>query len=159
MTTTDTPKKQKTPVTSSPAGGTFATLETVLQRLCDILERENDILDHRRPRELMKTAKEKEALAETYDVEMRAIAANPGLMAAMGPAERAGLKKLAERFRDLLDAHARKLVAVRSVSEEMIRTIAEEAGKRQRPASGYGRNADSRHPANRPPAIAVNTSA
>ena len=155
---TDTSPKQKAAVTSSPAGGTFATLETVLQRLCDILERENDILDHRRPRELMKTAKEKEALAETYDVEMRAIAANPALMAAMGPAERTALKRLAERFRDLLDAHARKLVAVRSVSEEMIRTIAEEAGKRQRPASGYGRNANTRHPANRPPAIAVNTS-
>lgn len=115
-------------------------IETTI-RLCEILLAENKLLAARRPRELGAHQAEKETLSQAYRTGMETVQNDPSVIAATPPKEVARLKSLLGIFNRLLEDHRRALEAAKSVTERLVKTIAEELAGEDRPTHRYDRNA------------------
>ncbi len=115
-------------------------IETTM-RLCDILSMENNLLAARRPRELGAHQAEKETLSHVYQSEMETVQNDPSLIAATPHEEVARLKSVQGIFHRLLEDHRRALEAAKTVTERLVRTIADELAGEDRPTHRYDQNA------------------
>ena len=146
---------------SVDAGERVAQILAVVERLAEIIAAENAHLQQREPSLLSETEAEKGRLAAVYRRQLQEIAADPTWLKSADPTDRDRLKEAVRSFEAGLTAHARMLVAVKAVTEGMVRTVAEEVQKRNLPLEGYGRNATTSAPAAhygaiRPAAMAIN---
>ncbi len=116
-------------------------LTALLQRLTDLLEQENHLLESRRPRALVPYQEEKERLVQAYSASMHELKTNPGIMANASPTEVAGLKTIGARFQQVLEHHRRKIMAMRSATEGIIKAISKEVSSRTEAAPGYNAQA------------------
>lgn len=130
-----------------PAGGHAAAKERIA-RLIDLVEQlgelvaaETDLLQQRRPQALAESEAEKSRLASVYAQQLREIKADPAVIGCAARADKDRLRTAVTRFNEVMEAHARKLVTVKSVTESMVRAVVEEVQKRDRPADGYSRDA------------------
>lgn len=118
-------------------------LLTVLGRLTDVLERETGMLRAMKPSELRGLQQEKLALTAAYEAQIKAFKDQPALRDGLPPAARADLRTAVERFQTTLRRNERGLRAAKTVTERVLRAIAEEVDKKRREATGYsGRGAD-----------------
>jgi len=135
------------------------------EQLAALLERENALLASEPPRSVAKALAhdetEKRRLAGVYERGLLALRQDPKLTASLQPAERDRLGAAGRRFRVALEEHRRRVGALRSVTERLIKAVADAAQGTNRAVQTYNRHAVVR-PAFRPlqPArpLAVNRS-
>jgi hypothetical protein len=143
--------------------GRLGRLVDIVERLTHLLDGENEMLSQRLPRSLLETQDEKVRLTDLYAKEMRDLQANPALISALPESEKAELKAAMTTFRSIMETHARKLVAFKSITEGMVQAVSEEVEKQNQPIQGYGRQGMIARPVHayggpRPTSIAVNQS-
>jgi uncharacterized protein YdcH (DUF465 family) len=113
----------------------------VLERLIEILVSENETLKTRKPADIKDSLTEKTRLVAVYNQQMGLIKNNSATYKTYPKADIDQLKKLSETFYAVLDEHFRLLSNVKTVSEGIVRAVAEEVQKKNRPVPGYSANA------------------
>ncbi|ADL01914.1 hypothetical protein MMB232_02513 [Brevundimonas subvibrioides] len=113
-------------------------LTDLTDRLTARLEAETDAFASRRPQDVTASLAETQDLANLYRRESAQLKSNPGLLAAAPVSERMGLIKATEAFEAVLAVHARTVEAARTISEGLVRTIAQEVAGARAMGTGYG---------------------
>lgn len=113
-------------------------LTDLTDRLTARLEAETDSFASRRPQDVTASLAETQDLANLYRRESAQLKANPGLLSAAPASERMGLIKATEAFEAVLAIHARTVEAARTISEGLVRTIAQEVAGARAMGTGYG---------------------
>ncbi len=111
-------------------------LTTLTERLTGIMREAMADLEARRPS--LARAEELGRLANIYRHESARVRRDPSMIAAAPLADRARLKAATQTFEATLARHARAVEAARTVSEGLVRAIAEELARSRPTASGYG---------------------
>lgn len=127
------------------------------KRLSEILETENEMLRTRRPREIAQLQEEKSQLALRFSREMDTLRNNSNLLENAAESERNELRESSQRFQDALKENQRLLFATKSVTEGIIRAVANEVEKVGSRAAGYNKRASmNKVSANKPTSITLN---
>lgn len=129
------------------------------RRLTELLEKETALFNARRPLETEDFQHEKTRLATLYRREIGAVKEDPSRLAGISEAVKQSLKDVTERFTEALHANGMAVDTLRVLTEGVIRSVAEEAGRQRDTLSGYGPGVT---PAQKPagaPAVAVNRTA
>jgi hypothetical protein len=122
-------------------------LLSVTANLTDLVGEETALLEAREPLRIAELQARKTQLANDYAMDVQAVILNHGLIDRV-PAERvARLKTAMTKLDEALRRNARILGAAKSVSEGILRTVAEAVNERKAPPAGYGRNAAATRPA------------
>lgn len=121
-------------------------------RLTGLIERETELFKNRRPREITEFQDERTKLSTLYAQELTLIANQKSLIADVKTELLDQLKTLTATFQEKLSEHGKILSRVRSVTEGMIRAVAEEVSHMKNPQTGYGAHAKSMTPALSAPA-------
>lgn len=117
------------------------------ERLTDLIAQQCQCFEQHRPQDAARLMEECSRLANLYRHESTRVRADPGLVTA-APAElRKRLMRATEAFDAVLARHGRAVAAARTVTEGLVRAIAEEVATRREQLAGYG-------PSARPPASA-----
>lgn len=113
-------------------------LTELTDRLTARLEKETDAFASRRPQDAAAGLAETQELANAYRRETAQVKANPALIAAAPANERTALIRATEAFEAALAIHARTVEAARSISEGLVRAIAQEVAGARALGTGYG---------------------
>lgn len=113
-------------------------LTDLTDRLTARLEAETDAFASRRPQDVTASLAETQELANLYRRESAQLKSNPGLLSAAPVSERMGLIKATETFEAVLAIHARTVEAARTISEGLVRAIAQEVAGARAMGIGYG---------------------
>jgi hypothetical protein len=103
---------------------------------------------------------EKERLAHAWRLEVNQVRADPSVLAGATAAQKAALRDVAHELETLLETHTQALEAMKTVTEGLVRAIADEVAASRRAPAAYGRSGSLQGP--RPDAasgIAVNAKA
>ncbi len=110
-------------------------------RLHQILEFENELLSLRNAKAMTEHQSEKTRLVGIYNQQMTLISRNPEQYKRFPKADVEHLKKISQEFYEVLDAHFRKLSSVKSVTEGIVKAVADEAAKKKAPPPTYNASA------------------
>jgi len=132
-------------------------LTDLTQRLTARLAAETEAFASQRPQDVSASLAETQDLANTYRRESAQLKATPGLLSAAPIGERQTLIQATEAFEAVLAIHARTVEAARTVSEGLVRTIAQEVAGARAMGTGYG--ASGRAAAGDERAVTVNRTA
>jgi hypothetical protein len=115
-------------------------LTILTERLTELVAAQALAFEQHRPQEAAASIEETTRLANLYRHESAKVRANPGLIAGAPFPQRTRLTRATEAFDAVLARQARALNAAKTVTEGLVRAIAEEvAARRQRGApEGYG---------------------
>jgi hypothetical protein len=120
----------------------------LIERLSELVARQSQCFEQHRPQDAGQLMEETARLANLYRHESGRIRAEPALVQA-APAElRRRLAQAAEGFDAVLHRYGRAVDAGRTVTEGLVRAIAEEVAGQREQRAGYG-------PTARPPASAA----
>jgi hypothetical protein len=119
----------------------IAKIIAITDRLGQIVAEENDLLASRRTADMEIHRDEKARLSEAYEREMEDLKAHPSWLEGGARDDVVRLKAATRNFREILAQHKRAMLAAKTVTERMLRSIGDEVAKRQRPPSGYSKNA------------------
>lgn len=112
-------------------------LARLIARLSDILEQENKLLHENDPEGFKATLNEKTRLIATYNQQMSLMKKNPDAFKSFPKPEIDHLKQTSENFYAVLDRHFRKLSTARTVTEGLVKSVADEIAKKKAPPSAY----------------------
>ena len=110
----------------------------LVDKLIDVLTRENALLDKPRSKELGPVVAEKQGLFAEYEAMLRQTGNLPALMAEISPEHRAELLERAKAFDAKLRENELKLDAMVRSSEQVMRVMSDVARKMAQPVQGYG---------------------
>jgi hypothetical protein len=113
-------------------------LTALTERLTARLENETDAYASRRAHEVAAGLAETQDLANLYRRESTQLKANPGLLSQAPASERMALVRATEAFEAVLAVHGRTVEAARTISEGLVRTIAQEVAGARAVGVGYG---------------------
>lgn len=113
-------------------------LENVIERLTALLKMENDALAERRLDVLSGNADAKAELTNEYQQAIMAFRNDPGRAQALRPEQRSHLQKMMEQMRELIEVNARHVIRFKSIAEGIVKSIADEANRKDRTVDGYG---------------------
>ncbi len=113
-------------------------LLALTERLTAMLGRETRAFESRKPHEAAETIEETGRLANLYRHESARIRREPALVAGASPAARVRLMDATVGFEAVLARHERALSAAKTVTEGLVRAVAEEVASTRNPAAGYG---------------------
>lgn len=108
------------------------------QRLIGLIADERAALEAKDHARAEAVQSEAAPLANLYRQECDRIRETPALVSAAPAERRAALAQLTERFHAELDAHARIVAAMRTVTEGLVRSIADHVAETRTHQSGYG---------------------
>ena len=129
-------------------------LIVLTERLAERLSDETLAFEARRPHEVAKGSPETQRLANLYRHESARIRGNPALIAGAAKERREALRQVTVTFEAVLARHGRALGAAKTITEGLVRAIAEEITAQRAGAAGYGPTAKA--PAANGSAIALN---
>lgn len=115
------------------------------ERLTEVVAQQCQCFEQHRPQDAAKMMKEASRLANLYRHESMRVRADPGLVMNAPLDLRRRLVRATEAFDAVLHRHGRAVNAARTVTEGLVRAIANEVASRREQLSGYG-------PTARPPA-------
>lgn len=127
---------EKTPLTSHGAKVARLTVE-----LTELIARETNLLQARRPQEAKVLHGEKSRLMAEYKDSLGRLKTNEHLLGPKDSKERKHLRALTDTLRETIREHARIVLRLKSVTEGLIRSVGEEVRKKNNPVLGYGKNA------------------
>lgn len=119
-------------------------LIVLTRRLTDLIERETHLFTARRPLEAAPFRDEKAKLANIYRQESNRVAKDLSLLDGCPPEKRAALKAETERFNAALEAHQTALESLRTLTEGLVKSVADHIAEKRAMASGYGPGAAAR---------------
>lgn len=111
------------------------------EKLTDMITRETKILDEKRASELVAFEKERTSLSTLYRHEMARIKEDKTLLQGIAPKLKEDLKATTLTFQNALSAHDKVLTRVRTISDKIIKAVADEITKKKSPTLSYGNNA------------------
>lgn len=112
-----------------------------IDRLRHILDYENELMTLKNPKAMSEHQAEKSRLVAIYNQQMVLIKTNPERYKRFPKADIDRLKATSELFYEALDAHFRKLSTVKTVTEGLVKTVADEIKRKKAPPQTYGANA------------------
>ncbi len=110
------------------------------QRLRGLVERETALFEARTPHEAASFAKEKNALANTYRLEIARISQDPALVSDVPQNLRQNLREETVQLDTALYANHKASGVVRTLTEGLVKAIAVEAAQTRGKMQGYGAN-------------------
>lgn len=110
----------------------------LVDKLIDVLERENALLDKPRSRDLGPVVAEKQGLFAEYEAMLRQTGNLSALMAEISPDRKVEILDRAKVFDALLKENEIKLDAMVRSSEQVMRVMSDVARKMAQPIQGYG---------------------
>lgn len=113
-------------------------LTALTDRLTARLEMETDAFATRRAADVTAGLAETQELANQYRKESGYLKANKAMLMAAPATERMALVKATEAFEAVLAIHGRTVEAARTISEGLVRTIAQEVAGARAMGTGYG---------------------
>lgn len=113
-------------------------LTALTDRLTARLEMETDAFAQRRSADVAAGLAQTQDLANQYRRETTHLKANKAILAAAPAAERLALVKATEAFEAVLEIHGRTVEAARTISEGLVRAIAQEVAGARAMGAGYG---------------------
>lgn len=108
------------------------------ERLTELVALEAQAFEQQRPQEAMAHIEETSRLANIYRHESARVRANPAMVAAAPVAQRTRLIRATEAFDSVLARQGRALDAARTVTEGLVKTIANEVAAQRTTGAGYG---------------------
>lgn len=131
------------------AAAYLRNLTALTDRLTARLETETDAFAARRAADVAAGLAQTQELANQYRKETAYLKANKALLMAAPASERIALVKATETFEAVLAVHGRTIEAARTISEGLVRAIAQEVAGARAMGTGYGsagqaNNGDSR---------------
>ena len=111
---------------------------SLTERLTELIAQEALAFEQRRPQDAAIHLDETSKLANLYRHESARIRANPGLVSPAPLAVRTRLIRATEAFDAVLARQGRALEAAKTVTEGLVRAIAEEVAAQRSSAIGYG---------------------
>lgn len=109
-------------------------------RLTNLLERETALFQAHRSHEAAELGPEKMQLATLYRLESQKISQNPDLILNAPEGLRESLRQATIAFEEVLLKNGSAIEAARTISEGLVRTIADHVKKTRAAMSGYGAN-------------------
>jgi hypothetical protein len=113
-------------------------LIVLTERLTKFLKMELKAFEARRPQDAAANSAETQRLANVYRHESARIRADPSLIADAPPALHRRLMEATKVFDDVLGRHGRALYAAKTITEGLVRAIAEEVAGQRRRVAAYG---------------------
>ncbi len=135
------------PATPEQARDNVERLITLTEKLTEQLAKDAHAFESRRPHDAAHRMEDTARLANLYRHESARVRQDPAMIAAAPREHRARLARASEAFDAVLARHGRALHAVKTVTEGVVRAIAEEVAATRSAGVGYG-------PAARQPAMA-----
>jgi len=108
------------------------------ERLTDLIARQSQSFEQHRPQEAAQLTEETAKLANIYRHESMKVRAEPGLILAAPLELRQQLIRATEAFEAVLSRHGRAVKAARTVTEGLVRAIANEVASQRAQVAGYG---------------------
>lgn len=134
-------------------------LVILTERLTDLIAKEASAFENHRPQEAAQYVEETAKLANLYRHESARVRANIALISSADAALRQRLVRATEAFDSVLARQARALNAARTVTEGLVKAVAEEISNQRAPAAGYGAGARMNNPVASGTAITLNRKA
>jgi hypothetical protein len=113
-------------------------LVVLTERLTELVARQAQAFEGRRPQDAAALMEEASRLANLYRHESARVRADPRLVESAPPAARARLIQATEAFDAVLARQGRALEAARTITEGLVKCIAEEVANQRSQASVYG---------------------
>jgi len=126
------------PIQTLNAQARVRQLADLTRRLTERLSFELKAFQERRPQDVLPGLQETQDLAGLYRRESAQLKAAPAVLAAAPVGERQALARLTQAFEAVLVQHASAVEAARTISEGLVRTIAQEAAAQRGSPAGYG---------------------
>ena len=123
---------QRKPILLSPR-----ELKEKISRLSQILEFENELLALKSPQSLTENQAEKSRLVAIYNQQMVLLKMDPSHYGKYPKQDINELKEVSQVFYETLDEHFRKLSTVKTVTEGIVKAVADEVAKKNAPPKTY----------------------
>jgi hypothetical protein len=108
------------------------------ERLTDLIARQSAAFEARRPHEAAQYVDEVAKLANLYRHESTRVRANVDLVSGSSPQRRQRLIRATEAFDSVLARQGRAVTAAKTVTEGLVRAIAQEVAEQRPTGAGYG---------------------
>jgi hypothetical protein len=122
-------------------------LVTLTERLTELIALDAQAFEQGRPQDAAQNLEETSRLANIYRHESARIRANPGLISGAPLAQRTRLVRATEAFDAVLARQGRALEAAKTVTEGLVKAIANEVASQRTTGAGYGAHARASAPA------------
>ena len=126
-------------ISATDATDRVEQLIVLTERLTELIAHEALAFEERRPQDAALHIEETSKLANIYRHESARVRANPNLVAGAPLMQRTRLIRATEAFDAVLARQGRALDAAKTVTEGLVRAIAEEVASKRNTGSGYGR--------------------
>ncbi len=107
-------------------------------RLAELLDRETALFEARKPHEAAPFQKEKTRLASIYRAETQRAAADPSRLAGLDKGLKARLQDGTRRFERALERNGAAVEALKTLTEGLVKALADEAARQAQAKAGYG---------------------
>ena len=134
-------------------------LTLLTERLTELVSKEATAFENHRPHEAAQYVEETAKLANVYRHESMRVRANVALVEAARPELRQRLMRATEAFDAVLARQSRAVAAAKTVTEGLVRAVANEIAAQRPQAAGYGPSAQGAGYANNATAITLNRKA
>ncbi|MEQ1608635.1 MAG: flagellar basal-body protein FlbY [Hyphomonadaceae bacterium] len=114
-------------------------LLAMTQRLVALVAAEIEVVKARKLNSLSADWNEKERLVHAWRIEVSKVKNEPALLDGISPDLKASLRQAATELEQKLEAHAQALMATKTVTEGLVRSIATEIASSHSAPAGYGR--------------------
>ena len=114
-------------------------LLAMTQRLVALVGAEIEVVKARKLSSLSADWDEKERLVHAWRIEVSRVKNEPALLDGISPDLKASLRQVAMEMEQNLEAHAQALMATKTVTEGLVRSIAGEIASSRSAPAGYGR--------------------
>jgi len=108
------------------------------ERLTDLIADQAQAFEERRPQDAAAKLEETSRLANLYRHESARVRSQPGLIEGAALARRVALMRATEGFDAVLARQGRALEAAKTVTEGLVKAIAEEVAGQRNSGTGYG---------------------
>ncbi len=125
-------------ISATDADDRVGQLILLTERLTELIALEAQAFEQRRPQDAALHIEETSKLANVYRHESARVRANPEMVAGAPLAQRTRLVRATEAFDAVLARQGRALDAARTITEGLVRAIADEVASNRSTGSGYG---------------------
>lgn len=125
-------------IAAQDAADRVAQLIVLTERLTALIALSAQAFEQRRPHEAAQHVEETSRLANLYRHESTRVRANPALIESAPLAQRQALARATEAFDAVLARQGRALEAARTITEGLVRAIADEVSAQRTQTAGYG---------------------
>ncbi|MDB5422949.1 MAG: flbY [Phenylobacterium sp.] len=129
------------PLSAEDSADRVDQLILLTERLTELVALEAQAFEARRPQDAALYVEETSRLANLYRHESARVRANPGLVAGAPLSQRTRLIRATEAFDAVLARQGRALEAAKTVTEGLVRAIAEEVANQRQKGVSYGADA------------------